>query len=324
MPGTIDGLDWVLCRPVLGTHYQGGIESIERDIGTKVQVIIADDIDYKSYTSKQFATALFNDWRLGTSTKKKNGVLVLVLLNQKRVEIEIGTSLSPYMGRKWCKDLLQNETIPAFTANQYGEGLFNTIQGVVKRLREVDADVATRPPLEKWEKIAYVLSLSIYSFAFALPLVIQPYAEWHENRYPLGIDTICENCGGRDWKLPDGERLVVNTFKGPGGEREFEIEGDAWDIIEEATDIKDGAKRLPCYCVNCGKLKFKKEIIPQKGADLLESDDNVKEINGSIDNRGSSEISRGSLFSSASLIIYYAIRVSIESSSGEGAGANWH
>lgn len=59
---------------------------------------------------------------------------------------------------------------------------------------------------------------------------------------PLGTDTICEKYGGRDWKPPAGERLVVNTFKGPDGGRVFEIEGDTWEIIEEATDINDGTK----------------------------------------------------------------------------------
>ena len=111
--------------------------------------------------------------------------------------------------------LLQTETIPAFAANQYGEGLFNTIQGVVKRLREVDAGVATRPPLRKWEKISNVLGLSIYSLAFVLPLVIQPYAEWYENRHLWGQTPSVKSTVDEIGSLQLGSVLLSTLSRAP-------------------------------------------------------------------------------------------------------------
>ena len=49
---------------------------------------------------KRVATDLFNYWGIG-SMQRENGVLVLVVKNAKRVEIEVGLALNRDFVRPW-------------------------------------------------------------------------------------------------------------------------------------------------------------------------------------------------------------------------------
>ena len=65
------------------------IYSIERDVqGSSVLVVTVEQINTRRYTPKSFATALFNEWQIG-SAERNNGVLLLVVKSARRLEIEV-------------------------------------------------------------------------------------------------------------------------------------------------------------------------------------------------------------------------------------------
>src|SRR5688572_10896252 len=57
----------------------------------RAQLVVVT-VDSVPGTAKQFATDLFNHWRLG-SADKNEGVLVLLVMGQRRLEIETGTGI---------------------------------------------------------------------------------------------------------------------------------------------------------------------------------------------------------------------------------------
>ena len=71
---------------------------IERDVdGSAVRVVTVDDVDAES--PKAFATRLFN--RLALSERTENGVLVLVVKDQRRVEWR-RRGPQPPDEQRWC------------------------------------------------------------------------------------------------------------------------------------------------------------------------------------------------------------------------------
>jgi uncharacterized protein len=66
------------------------IQSVEQDTGTEFQVLVVNHIDAK-YSPKKFATKLLNRWQIGSS-EKNNGILILIVLNQQRIEFQVGRS----------------------------------------------------------------------------------------------------------------------------------------------------------------------------------------------------------------------------------------
>ena len=117
------------------------IAQVEADTGTEFQVLIVDKIQPSTISSKTFATETFNRWRIGPK-EKNNGVLLLVSLNDRRVEIEIGKGLNHYMDSSWCTAALETHAVPSFKLKEYGVGIANVVTVIAQRLRDVDSGVA--------------------------------------------------------------------------------------------------------------------------------------------------------------------------------------
>ena len=85
----------------------GSVEKIEQEIrtiqkdvpGSQVLVVTVDDVP-PGKSPKRVATDLFNYWGIG-SIQRENGVLVFVVKNAKRVEIEVGLALNRDFVRPW-------------------------------------------------------------------------------------------------------------------------------------------------------------------------------------------------------------------------------
>jgi len=77
------------------------IHSVQQEVpGCEIQVLIVNDIAPGYPNPKSFATALFNNWALG-SAETNNGVLVLFMMDIRRIEVAVGASLDPYMNGAW-------------------------------------------------------------------------------------------------------------------------------------------------------------------------------------------------------------------------------
>lgn len=63
---------------------------------------------------RAYATDLFNHWRVGRTSEKNNGVLVLLVKDSRRVEVVVGKGLDhTVLGARggWCEAALQSEAV---------------------------------------------------------------------------------------------------------------------------------------------------------------------------------------------------------------------
>ena len=117
------------------------IRSIEWNVrGSQIVVVTVDRV--RGQTPKAFATQLFNHWRIG-SAEHNNGVLVLVVKGERRVEIEPGIGLNRLLSQSWCTSMLGEHVVPEFRRGQYGDGLLAAVERIGERMRRGDKMVSS-------------------------------------------------------------------------------------------------------------------------------------------------------------------------------------
>jgi uncharacterized protein len=107
---------------------QAGVKQISDDIAkleaeTSAEIAVVTVPDTLPYpTPKAYATALFNRWKIGKKSQD-NGVLVLVSLKDRRIEIETGYGVQRFLPDAKVKDIIYTYMIPSFKTGNYEEGI---------------------------------------------------------------------------------------------------------------------------------------------------------------------------------------------------------
>jgi uncharacterized protein len=97
------------------------IAKLEAETGTEIAVVtVPDTLPYP--TPKAYATALFNRWKIGKKSQD-NGVLILVSLKDRRIEIETGYAVQGFLPDAKVKDIIYTYMIPSFKTGNHEEGI---------------------------------------------------------------------------------------------------------------------------------------------------------------------------------------------------------
>jgi uncharacterized membrane protein YgcG len=86
-------------------------------------------------TPKEYVTALFNHWGVG-KRGIDNGVMVLLAIHDRRVEIETGYGVEGILPDGKAGEIIRTAMLPAFVHDRWGEGLVAGTQRVAQRLLE--------------------------------------------------------------------------------------------------------------------------------------------------------------------------------------------
>ena len=79
--------------PAAVARIDARLDALERDLGVEIAVATVNGIDT---TPKEFATGLFAHWGIGKA-RADNGLLVLLVMDQRRLEMETGYGLEPIL-----------------------------------------------------------------------------------------------------------------------------------------------------------------------------------------------------------------------------------
>ena len=124
------------------------IAEMEDSTTAQVAIVILPSIGEES--PKEFATALFNTWKIGQADTD-NGLLVLVVMDQRRTEFETGYGLEGVLPDILCYQIGMQELVPYFQQEKYGEGLLAVLRRFKaqlenpENLEEIYADQQDRP-----------------------------------------------------------------------------------------------------------------------------------------------------------------------------------
>jgi uncharacterized protein len=114
------------------------IRSLETTSTAQIAVVLLPSIG--DQVPKDFATELFQHWGIGQAGKD-NGLLILVVMDQRRVEFETGYGLEGVLPDLICYRIINENFVPHFKQGDYDEGLVSSVNRV-KTLLEDPAALA--------------------------------------------------------------------------------------------------------------------------------------------------------------------------------------
>jgi len=113
--------------------------------------------------SKSYATQLFEKWGIGKK-EKDNGLLILFVKKEKRIEVEVGYGLEGTITDGFAGEVLDKYAIPAFKDKNYGRGLYLAGLAFYDRITKE----YTSHPQSKLEQV----NMNIYSILMAVSVII--------------------------------------------------------------------------------------------------------------------------------------------------------
>lgn len=139
---------------------------------------------------KDFATALFNHWRIGKSSKD-NGLLILMVDDQGKISFETGYGLEGVLPDAICMRIIQQDIIPYMKEGRYGEGLLSGVNKVVEYLNnptaveEIMADMAAQNAAERASTIKTLKGVGLAYLALSLLVLLLSLRALNNKRYAI-------------------------------------------------------------------------------------------------------------------------------------------
>lgn len=88
------------------------ISQLEATNGSEIAVVTVPETT-PSPSPKQFATSLFNYWRI-SKAGKNNGILFLISHNERRIEIETGSGIQTILPNRKVSNIIEQQIKPQY------------------------------------------------------------------------------------------------------------------------------------------------------------------------------------------------------------------
>jgi uncharacterized protein len=112
------------------------LDSLDRSGRAHIDVVLVRSLG--EAVPKTAATALFNKWKIG-SKATNNGLLMLLVLDQRRVEFETGYGLEADLPDIICYRIQQRYMLEPARAGQYDVAVQQGVAAIIKRLQPLAA-----------------------------------------------------------------------------------------------------------------------------------------------------------------------------------------
>ncbi len=119
----------------LSTSEQQSLTQQLQDITqkTRAQVAVLIVPSTGDYSIEQYATRVFDNWRLGDA-KRNDGILIIVAWSDRTVRIQVGYGLEEKVTDALAGDIIRSNMIPAFKQQKLAKGLELAIIALNNRL----------------------------------------------------------------------------------------------------------------------------------------------------------------------------------------------
>ncbi len=107
-------------------------ESLEAS--TKRQLVVATIPDLGGYPIEDYGYRLGREWKIGQQGEN-NGVLLIVAPNDRKMRIEVGYGLEPYLTDALSSVIIREKMRPRFQQNDYAGGISAGVDAIVAQLQ---------------------------------------------------------------------------------------------------------------------------------------------------------------------------------------------
>ena len=114
------------------------LAAVEQRLGVQIAILLVGSTGQS--TIEQFATTVFDQWKLGKA-EVNNGLLLVAALNGHTVRIEVGYGLEGTIPDIVAGRIIRERIVPAFRENRIESGISDAVDALAREM--MPADVAT-------------------------------------------------------------------------------------------------------------------------------------------------------------------------------------
>ena len=107
------------------------------------QFVVATVPSLQGYPIEEYGVGLIRDWKLG-SGDDADGVILLVAPNERKVRIEVGYDLEPYLTDGYSSLIINRQILPAFKAGDLPGGIRAGADAIMDQLGLPPEEAAAR------------------------------------------------------------------------------------------------------------------------------------------------------------------------------------
>ncbi len=130
----VSNSDSILSKPVVDDlNFQ--LRDLDNSGRAHIDVVLLNSIGEQ--VPKDFAYGLFNHWKIGRK-ETDNGLLILIVTDQRRIEFETGYGLEGDLPDAICFRIQQKQMIPYIRENNFDTAVTEGVQAVIEHLNNPD------------------------------------------------------------------------------------------------------------------------------------------------------------------------------------------
>lgn len=133
------------------------LDSLKAQTGAEVAVVAVNSIGNSDINT--FSTDLFSSWGIGKA-KQDNGLLVMFVMDQKKVKFETGYGLEGVLPDAICKRIQLQKMIPEFKNGNYDAGLVAGVQNIISIIKKEPVTIEEAAPFP-WSQVL-PMAIGIY------------------------------------------------------------------------------------------------------------------------------------------------------------------
>ncbi len=120
------------------------LKAHEQKTGNQIAVLTIPSLEGEGI--EEYAVAVFNSWKLGQKGKD-NGILVVVVPNDRRMRIEVGYGLEGTLPDGLAGSIIRNIMTPQFKTGNYNAGIQSGVKAIIEvleggKLTEMESNAA--------------------------------------------------------------------------------------------------------------------------------------------------------------------------------------
>ena len=118
---------------------EGLCRSLEAKTSAELAIAVVKTVS--PLDSKDYAVKLFESWKIGKKGKD-NGILILLAVEDRRVEIEVGYGLEGVINDAKAGQILDEYVVPYLKEGKFAEGLYNGARAIADRISNAGSEEA--------------------------------------------------------------------------------------------------------------------------------------------------------------------------------------
>lgn len=118
---------------VLSAEEENQLEQklVAYDDSTSNQIVVLTIPTIDGFPVEEYALKVLREWGIGNK-KTNNGVLILAVMNDRKLRIEVGYGLEGALPDITCKQIIRNNLTPNFKSGNYYQGFLEASNSIIQ------------------------------------------------------------------------------------------------------------------------------------------------------------------------------------------------